>query len=164
MAVRIRLSRGGAKNRPYYRIVVADKAKSRDGRFIERIGNFDPLLPKDNAARLVIAKDRAEFWLSQGAQPTDRVLSFFNQQGIGQKTTQVKKLNQRHAEIVEIKKAEIARKKAEEEAKAKAEAEAKAKEEAEAKAKADAEAKAKADAEAAAAAAAPAAAPEAPAS
>jgi small subunit ribosomal protein S16 len=158
------MSRGGAKNRPFYRIVVADKAKSRDGRFIEKIGTFDPLLPKDSKTRLVLKKERAEYWLSQGAAPSDRVLLFFNQEGIGQGTTQVKKLNKRRAEIIEVKKAEIAKKKAEEAAKEKAEAEAKAAAEAEAKAKADAEAKAKADAEAAAAAAAPAAAPEAPAS
>lgn len=143
MAVKIRLTRGGAKKRPYYRIVVADQAKSRDGRFIEKIGAYNPLLPKTDATRLTIQKDRAEYWLSSGAIPSERVLVFFNQQGIGQGTSQVKKLNERRAEIIAFKKKQA-------EAKAKADAEAAAK----AAAEEAAAAKAKADADAAAAAAA----------
>jgi small subunit ribosomal protein S16 len=144
MAVKIRLTRGGAKKRPYYRIVVAEQAKSRDGRFIEKIGAYNPLLPKTDASRLTIRKDRAEYWLSSGAIPSERVLVFFNQQGIGQGTSQVKKLNERRAEIISIKKKQI-------EAKAKADAAAAAK--AEAEAAEAAAAKAKADADAAATAA-----------
>lgn len=144
MAVKIRLTRGGAKKRPYYRIVVAEQAKSRDGRFIEKIGAYNPLLPKTDASRLTIQKDRAEYWLSSGAIPSERVLVFFNQQGIGQGTSQVKKLNERRAEIISIKKKQI-------EAKAKADAAAAAK--AEAEAAEAAAAKAKADADAAATAA-----------
>ena len=76
MAVRIRLSRAGAKKRPYYRIVVADIRSPRDGRFIERIGSFNPLLRKDDPKRLTIDLERAKHWLSNGAVATDRVATF----------------------------------------------------------------------------------------
>lgn len=76
MALKIRLARGGSKKRPFYRVVVADAASPRDGRFVEKIGTYNPLLEQDNAERLVINKERAEYWLSVGAQPTDRVTSF----------------------------------------------------------------------------------------
>ncbi|MBI1180927.1 MAG: 30S ribosomal protein S16 [Alphaproteobacteria bacterium] len=76
MALKIRLARGGAKKRPYYRIVVADSRAARDGGFIERVGSFNPLLPKDNEQRLKLDAERAQYWLNQGAQPTDRVARF----------------------------------------------------------------------------------------
>ena len=82
MSVSIRLARGGAKKRPYYRIVVANSRSSRDGRFIEKIGSYNPLLAKDDANRVVLDLDRAKHWLSVGAQPTDRVARFLDAAGI----------------------------------------------------------------------------------
>ena len=82
MAVAIRLSRGGAKKRPYYKIVVADARNARDGKFIERIGSYNPLAPKDSAERVKLDADRARHWLSVGAQPSDRVLRFLDAAGI----------------------------------------------------------------------------------
>ena len=82
MAVAIRLSRGGAKKRPYYKIVVTDARNSRDGKFIERIGSYNPLLPKDSPERVKLDTDRARHWLSVGAQPSDRVHRFFDAAGI----------------------------------------------------------------------------------
>ena len=82
MALSIRLSRGGSKKRPYYRIVVADSRSPRDGRFIEKIGNYNPLLAKDSAQRIQLDADRAKHWLSVGAQPTDRVARFLDVAGI----------------------------------------------------------------------------------
>ena len=82
MAISIRLSRGGSKKRPYYRIVVADARSPRDGKFIEKIGNYNPLLAKDNDQRVQIDADRAKHWLSVGAQPTDRVARFLDVAGV----------------------------------------------------------------------------------
>ena len=79
MALKLRLARAGAKKRPFYRIVVADSRSPRDGRFIERIGTYDPLKPRDAEDRVKIDMDRAKYWLSQGAQPTDRVARFLGQ-------------------------------------------------------------------------------------
>ena len=76
MALKIRLARGGSKKRPYYRIVIADARMPRDGRFIEKIGNYNPLLKKDDENRVVIDLERAKHWLDKGAQPTDRVARF----------------------------------------------------------------------------------------
>ncbi|GFR21331.1 30S ribosomal protein S16 [Trichonephila clavata] len=76
MAVKIRLARFGAKKRPFYRIVVADSRAPRDGRFIEKIGQYDPMLPKDNKNRVVVKAARLKHWLSVGAQATERVLWF----------------------------------------------------------------------------------------
>ena len=73
MSLKIRLSRGGAKKRPFYRVVVADARMPRDGRFIEKIGTFDPLKAKDDASRLVLDVEKAKAWIAKGAQPTDRV-------------------------------------------------------------------------------------------
>ena len=73
MATKMRLARGGSKKRPFYRIVIADERAPRDGNFIEKIGNFNPMVPKDHKERVVISKERAEHWLKVGAQPTDRV-------------------------------------------------------------------------------------------
>jgi small subunit ribosomal protein S16 len=82
MAVSIRLSRGGAKKRPYYRIVVADSRNARDGRFIEKVGTYNPLLAKDSPERVKLDADRISHWLSVGAQPSDRVLRFLDAAGI----------------------------------------------------------------------------------
>ena len=82
MALAIRLARGGAKKRPYYKIVVTDARNARDGKFIERIGSYNPLLAKDNPERVKLDADRARHWLSVGAQPSDRVLRFLDAAGI----------------------------------------------------------------------------------
>ncbi|HEU4961096.1 MAG TPA: 30S ribosomal protein S16 [Sphingomonas sp.] len=82
MALSIRLSRGGSKKRPYYRIVVADARSPRDGRFIERIGSYNPLLAKDDEKRVQLDADRAKHWLGVGAQPTDRVARFLDAAGV----------------------------------------------------------------------------------
>lgn len=82
MPVAIRLSRGGAKKRPYYKIVVTDSRKARDGKFIERIGSYNPLLAKDNPDRVKLDEERAKHWLSVGAQPSDRVMRFLDAAGI----------------------------------------------------------------------------------
>ena len=82
MSLSIRLSRGGAKKRPYYRIVVANSRSPRDGRFIERIGSYNPLLSKEDEKRVVLDTERAKHWLSVGAQPTDRVARFLDAAGI----------------------------------------------------------------------------------
>jgi small subunit ribosomal protein S16 len=82
MSLSIRLSRGGAKKRPYYRIVVADARSPRDGRFIEKIGAYNPLLAKDDAKRVILDGERAKHWLSVGAQPTDRVARFLDAAGV----------------------------------------------------------------------------------
>ncbi|WP_226700586.1 30S ribosomal protein S16 [Qipengyuania gaetbuli] len=82
MAVAIRLSRGGAKKRPYYRIVVSDTRSPRDGKYLEQIGTYNPMLPKDSGERVKLDEDRARHWLSVGAQPTDRVHRFLDAAGI----------------------------------------------------------------------------------
>ena len=82
MALSIRLSRGGSKKRPYYRIVVADARAPRDGKFIAKIGNYKPLLAKDNVQRLQLDAERAKHWLANGAQPTDRVARFLDAAGV----------------------------------------------------------------------------------
>ena len=82
MAVSIRLARGGAKKRPYYRIVVADSRNARDGRFIEKVGTYNPLLAKDSPERVKLDADRISHWLAVGAQPSDRVLRFLDAAGI----------------------------------------------------------------------------------
>ncbi|MFN7400655.1 MAG: 30S ribosomal protein S16 [Sandaracinobacter sp.] len=82
MALSIRLSRGGAKKRPFYRIVVADSRAPRDGRFIEKLGTYNPLLPKDSAERVTLDTERAKHWLSVGAQPSDRVERFLDAAGL----------------------------------------------------------------------------------
>src|SRR4051812_34212972 len=82
MALAIRLTRGGAKKRPYYRIVVADSRAPRDGRFIEKLGSYNPLLAKDSPERVKLDADRISHWLSVGAQPSDRVLRFLDAAGL----------------------------------------------------------------------------------
>ena len=82
MPLKIRLARGGAKKRPYYRIVIAEASAPRDGRFIEKIGHFNPILPDDHAERMSLNVERAKHWLSVGAQPTDRVARFLDKAGL----------------------------------------------------------------------------------
>ena len=82
MSVAIRLSRGGAKKRPYYKIVVADSRNARDGKFIERIGSYNPLLAKDNPDRVKLDEERAKHWIEVGAKPSDRVARFLDAAGI----------------------------------------------------------------------------------
>lgn len=82
MSLKIRLSRGGAKKRPFYRIVIADSRMPRDGRFIEKIGTYNPLLPQEAGNRVVINEERAKYWLGVGAQLSDRVQVFFHRAGL----------------------------------------------------------------------------------
>jgi small subunit ribosomal protein S16 len=82
MALKIRLARGGAKKRPFYSIVVADSRSPRDGRFIEKIGTYNPMLGKDHVGRLVLKEERIKHWLGVGALPTDRVARFFGDVGL----------------------------------------------------------------------------------
>lgn len=82
MALKIRLARGGSKKRPFYRVVVAEATSPRDGKFVERIGSYNPLLAKDHKDRIVIDAERAKHWLSVGAQATDRVVHFLAALGL----------------------------------------------------------------------------------
>ena len=82
MSLKLRLSRGGAKKRPYYRIVVADSRMPRDGRFIERVGTYNPMLPADHPERITLKEERIRHWLGQGAKPSDRVARFLGQASI----------------------------------------------------------------------------------
>ncbi|MBO0664195.1 30S ribosomal protein S16 [Jiella sp. MQZ9-1] len=84
MPLKMRLARAGSKKRPYYHIVVADARSPRDGRFIEQLGSWNPMLPKD-AERVALKEDRIKHWLGEGAQPTDRVLRFLDQAGIAKR-------------------------------------------------------------------------------
>lgn len=85
MAVKIRLARGGSKKRPHYAIVAADTRKPRDGRFLEKLGTYNPLLPKDSEERVKMDMERVQHWLAQGAQPTDRVARFLEAAGTKEK-------------------------------------------------------------------------------
>jgi small subunit ribosomal protein S16 len=85
MAMKIRLARGGSKKRPFYRIVAADSRMPRDGRFIEKLGTYNPLLPKDSEDRIKMDLDRVKHWLGEGAQPTDRVSRFLEAAGVLEK-------------------------------------------------------------------------------
>lgn len=82
MSLRIRLSRGGAKKRPFYRIVIADSRSPRDGRFIERVGTYNPMVAKDHPERLIMKEDRIKHWMSVGAKPSDRVARFLGNAGL----------------------------------------------------------------------------------
>lgn len=146
MALAMRLTRGGRKNLPHYSIVVADKRYPRDGRFIEKIGTYNPLLAKDDAKRVQFNEERVKYWLGQGAQPSDRIAIFLGKAGVI--AMPAKKNNPKKAEPSEKTKMMVAEK-----AKKREDAVAAAKQ-AEEDAKAAA-AQAKADAEAAAAAPAP---------
>ena len=82
MAMKIRLARGGSKKRPFYRIVAADSRMPRDGRYIEKLGTYNPLLPKDSEERVKMDMERVKYWLGEGAQPTDRVSRFLEAAGV----------------------------------------------------------------------------------
>ena len=157
MATNIRLARGGSKKRPFYSIVVADVRSPRDGRFIEKIGTFNPLLAKDNDQRVVMDLDRVKHWLGEGAQPTDKVLRFLDEAGIlkreprnnPKKALPGKKAQERVAEKAQKEEdAAEAAKQAEEDAKAAAEAPAEEAPVEEAAAEAEAEAPAEEEAKA----------------
>ena len=83
----IRMARGGAKKRPYYNSVIADSRSPRDGRFIERLGYFNPLLPKDHKDRLTLDLDKVKAWIAKGAQPSDRVMRFLDAAGVAKRET-----------------------------------------------------------------------------
>ncbi|MBZ8132806.1 30S ribosomal protein S16 [Afifella sp. IM 167] len=120
MSVKLRLARGGTKKRPFYRVVAADERAPRDGRYIERLGTYNPLLPKDHAERVVLNTERVQYWLSQGAQPTDRVLRFLDAAGLAKRPA---RNNPNKAEPgAKAKERLEARRQAEEDAKAAAEA------------------------------------------
>ncbi len=87
MATKIRMTRHGAKKRPFYYIVVADSRSPRDGRFIERLGYFNPLLPKEKTERLKFDLEKAKAWIAKGATPTDRVLRFLDEAGVAKRET-----------------------------------------------------------------------------
>ena len=105
MAVRIRLARGGAKKRPFYRIVAADARSPRDGKFLEKLGSYNPLLKSDDANRIILNEERIRYWLSQGAQVSDRVARFLEKSGIKPGATRHRGTGKRAAEIA-AKKAE----------------------------------------------------------
>ena len=111
------MSRGGAKKRPFYKIVVADSRRPRDGKFIEKVGFFNPLLPKDKKERLSLDLERIKFWLSQGAQPSERIARFLGEANIipmpKQRNNPIKALPKKKAQE-KLKKAEEAKKAAEE--------------------------------------------------
>lgn len=85
MALKIRLARAGSKKRPYYHVVVADVRSPRDGRFIEKLGHWNPMLPKDANDRVSLNEERIKHWMSQGALPTDRILRFLDEAGIAKR-------------------------------------------------------------------------------
>ena len=86
MAIALRLSRGGAKKRPYYRIVAADSRRARDGKYLEQLGTYNPMLAKDDEKRVTLNEERIKYWLGVGAQPSDRVLRFLDAAGIMERT------------------------------------------------------------------------------
>ena len=125
MAIALRLSRGGAKKRPYYRIVAADSRAPRDGKYLEQIGVYNPLLAKDDANRVKLNEDRAKYWLGVGAQPSDRVLRFLDAAGIMEREARnnpnkgkpgEKAVERAEEKAEKLKEAEEAAKAAEEEA------------------------------------------------
>ena len=86
MAMKIRLARGGSKKRPFYRVVAADSRMPRDGRYVEKLGTYNPLLAKDSEDRVQLNMERVNYWLGQGAQPTERVVRFLEVAGVMEKT------------------------------------------------------------------------------
>lgn len=124
MSLRIRMARGGTKKRPYYRIVVADSRMPRDGRFIERVGSYNPMLPKDHEDRVLLKEDRVKHWLGVGALPSDRVSRFLEKAGLGPKREIPNQTKKSQPSEKTLEK----RQEREEKLKAKAEAEKEAKE------------------------------------
>ncbi len=96
MSVKIRLSRAGAKKRPYYRVVVADTRSPRDGRFIEKIGSYNPMVPHESPDRIKFDADRVKHWISQGALPSDRVARLMATVGLGEKPALPKDQTKKH--------------------------------------------------------------------
>ena len=142
MATKIRLSRGGAKKRPFYRIVVADSRSPRDGRFIERVGTYNPMVAKDHPERIVLKEERIKHWLSNGALPTNRVARFLGDADIIEKPTYAEQTKQhlpREKTLEKMREKEEAQKAAQEAAAQEAEAAAAAPTEAEAAEEAPAE-------------------------
>ena len=109
MSVRIRLARAGAKKRPFYRIIATDSRTRRDGAFLEKLGTYDPLLPSDHPARVVLKEERIRHWLATGAQPTDRVARFLDGAGITQGVARQRGTGKRAQEIEARKAAEAAK-------------------------------------------------------
>ena len=140
MAISLRLSRGGAKKRPYYRIVVADVRSPRDGKYLEQVGTYNPVLPKGDENRVKLNEDRARYWLGVGAQATDRVARFLDAAGIKERAAKVNPKKGEPGEKAKERAEEKAAKLAEAEEAAKAAAEAPAQEEAPAAEEAPAEA------------------------
>ena len=99
MSVRIRLARGGTKKRPVYRIVAINSRSPRDGRFLEKLGTYNPLLPNDSAERVVLRQERVRYWLEQGAKPSDRVARFLDGAGITSNTVKHRGTGKRAQEI-----------------------------------------------------------------
>jgi len=117
MSLRIRLARGGAKKRPYYRIVIADSRTPRDGRFIERVGSYNPMVPKDHPDRVKLNEERIKHWLGHGAQPSERVARFLgaaNLITLPERREQTKQHMPRPKTVERMKAAEEAKKAAEE--------------------------------------------------
>jgi small subunit ribosomal protein S16 len=108
MAMKIRLARGGSKKRPHYAIVATDSRMPRDGRFLEKLGTYNPLLPKDSEDRVKMNMERVQYWLSQGAQPTDRIARMLEAAGVKEKSTR--------ANLKKAEPGEKAKKRAEEKA------------------------------------------------
>jgi small subunit ribosomal protein S16 len=107
MSVRLRLARGGTKKRPIYRLVATEASSPRDGRFLEKLGTYSPLLPSDAEGRVVLNEERIRYWLGTGAKPSDRVARFLDSAGITEKTVHWRGTGKRAKEI-EAKKAEAA--------------------------------------------------------
>ena len=128
MAMKIRLARGGSKKRPFYRIVAADSRMPRDGRFIEKLGTYNPLLPKDSEDRIKMNMERVQYWLDQGAQPTDRIARFLEAAGVAEKKERNNPEKAKPGKKAQERREEKAAAAAEAEEAAKAEAEAPAEE------------------------------------
>ena len=146
MPVRIRLARGGAKKRPFYRIVVADSRRARDGKFIDQVGTYNPMLPKDSPERVKIDIDKVKDWIAKGAQPSDRVTLFLSKLDIVEKPVITEK-TKKHLPKKKAQERLAAAKEKEEQAKIAAEAPPEAEAPADAEAPAEAEAEAPAEAE-----------------
>ena len=103
MSVRIRLSRGGSKKRPFYRIVAIPSRTRRDGRALERLGTYDPLLPNDHPERVTLNQERVRYWLEQGANPSDRVARFLDAAGLTEKAAHWRGTGKKAEEIAQKK-------------------------------------------------------------
>ena len=122
MSTKIRLQRGGTTNRPFYRFIVTPETSPRDCKFIEKIGTFDPLLPKSDPARIKLNKDRVAYWLSVGAVPTERVAMIISKLGLANDNKSIKKILKRREKSIKDRQAAIEAKKAAEAAAAAKEA------------------------------------------